>query len=172
MTAATNAGGSRDTAPAGDPGVVQLFVTAAAGTADLLADELAGFGAGALHTENAGVSCRGSLESAYRTCLWSGVGVRVLWPSNTATVNGGGSYFSGACGGSSELLLAACEYTFASELGEAVSVPVETWDERFTTRMAAQTRRQTGAGSAEDSIAAAHLLESYLQSIARQEETE
>lgn len=62
--------------------------------------------------------------------------------------------------------------TFASELGEAVSVPVETWDERFTTRMAAQTRRQTGAGSAEDSIAAAHLLESYLQSIARQEEAE
>lgn len=62
--------------------------------------------------------------------------------------------------------------TFASELGEAVSVPVETWDERFTTRMAAQTRRQTGAGSAEDSIAAAHLLESYLQAIARQEEAE
>ena len=62
--------------------------------------------------------------------------------------------------------------TFASELGEAASVPVETWDERFTTRMAAQTRRQTGAGSAEDSIAAAHLLESYLQAIARQEEAE
>ena len=53
--------------------------------------------------------------------------------------------------------------TFASELGERVEVPVETWDERFTTRMAAQTRRDTGAGSAEDSIAAAHLLESYLQ---------
>mgnify|MGYP001347465744 CR=1 FL=1 len=54
---------------------------------------------------------------------------------------------------------------FAEDLGEAVAVPVETWDERFTTRMAAQTRRQTGAGAAEDSIAAAHLLESYLQSI-------
>ncbi len=80
MTAATNADGSRDTAPADDPGIVQLFVTAAAGTADLLADELAAFGAGALHTENAGVSCRGSLETAYRTCLWSRVGVRVLWP--------------------------------------------------------------------------------------------
>ncbi len=53
--------------------------------------------------------------------------------------------------------------TFASELGERVEVPVETWDERFTTRMAAQTRRDTGAGSAEDSIAAAHHLESYLQ---------
>ena len=54
--------------------------------------------------------------------------------------------------------------SFATDLGEAVEVPVETWDERFTTRMAAQTRRETGAGSADDSIAAAHLLESYLQS--------
>jgi putative Holliday junction resolvase len=59
--------------------------------------------------------------------------------------------------------------TFARELGEATTVPVETWDERFTTRMAAQTRRDTGAGSAEDSIAAAHLLESYLQAVARRE---
>jgi len=58
--------------------------------------------------------------------------------------------------------------TFAGDLGEAVEMPVETWDERFTTRMAAQTRRQTGAGSAEDSIAAAHLLESYLQRVAAQ----
>lgn len=58
--------------------------------------------------------------------------------------------------------------TFASDLQEAVEIPVETWDERFTTRMAAQTRRDTGAGSAEDSIAAAHLLESYLQAAARQ----
>lgn len=59
---------------------------------------------------------------------------------------------------------------FAADLGEAVEIPVETWDERFTTRMAAQTRRDTGAGSAEDSIAAAHLLESYLQVSARREE--
>lgn len=56
---------------------------------------------------------------------------------------------------------------FAEDLEEAVTIPVETWDERFTTRMAAQTRRDTGAGSAEDSIAAAHLLESYLQASER-----
>ena len=54
---------------------------------------------------------------------------------------------------------------FCSELSAAVEVPVETWDERFTTRMAAQTRRDTGAGSAEDSIAAAHLLETYLAAL-------
>ena len=51
---------------------------------------------------------------------------------------------------------------FCRELETAVEGPVETWDERFTTRMAAQTRRQSGAGAAEDSIAAAHLLESFL----------
>ncbi len=54
---------------------------------------------------------------------------------------------------------------FCSELSVALEVPVETWDERFTTRMAAQTRRETGAGSAEDSIAAAHLLETYLAAL-------
>jgi putative Holliday junction resolvase len=68
---------------------------------------------------------------------------------------------SGEDSGQTELTRA-----FAGDLDEAVAVPVETWDERFTTRMAAQTRRQTGAGSAEDSIAAAHLLESYLQAAA------
>ncbi len=56
--------------------------------------------------------------------------------------------------------------TFAGDLEEAVNIPVVTWDERFTTRMAAQTRRDTGAGAAEDSIAAAHLLESFLQAAA------
>ncbi len=54
---------------------------------------------------------------------------------------------------------------FADDLSQATPIPVETWDERFTTRMAAQTRRDTGSGAAEDSIAAAHLLESYLQSV-------
>jgi putative Holliday junction resolvase len=54
---------------------------------------------------------------------------------------------------------------FCDELAATVDVGVETWDERFTTRMAAQTRRESGAGAAEDSIAAAHLLETYLLSL-------
>lgn len=58
---------------------------------------------------------------------------------------------------------------FCAELERAVEIPVETWDERFTTRMAAQTRR-AGAGAAEDSIAAAHLLESYLTVASRREQ--
>lgn len=50
---------------------------------------------------------------------------------------------------------------FASELGDHLRVPVETYDERMTTTMATRTARQ-GARADEDSLAAAHLLESYL----------
>ena len=48
----------------------------------------------------------------------------------------------------------------AAELGE---IPVETYDERLTTRMAAETAR-AGAQAPADALAAAHLLESYLAS--------
>jgi putative Holliday junction resolvase len=52
---------------------------------------------------------------------------------------------------------------FAAELGELLDVDVETYDERLTTTMAARTARE-GARADEDSLAAAHLLESYLAS--------
>lgn len=57
---------------------------------------------------------------------------------------------------------------FCDDLDAATELPVRTYDERFTTRMAAQTRRTSGAGAAEDSIAAAHLLETYLTASARE----
>jgi putative pre-16S rRNA nuclease len=47
---------------------------------------------------------------------------------------------------------------FADQLGRRVRVPVELYDERLTTRMAADT----GGDTPEDSRAAAHLLESWL----------
>jgi len=47
---------------------------------------------------------------------------------------------------------------FAAALQGAVAVPVELYDERFTTRLAART----GGRASEDSRAAAHLLESWL----------
>jgi putative Holliday junction resolvase len=53
--------------------------------------------------------------------------------------------------------------TFCDELGAVLDVPVETFDERLTTRMAEASRRE-GATAAADSLAAAHLLESYLAS--------
>ena len=50
---------------------------------------------------------------------------------------------------------------FAEELAELLNVPVETYDERLTTRMADRSARE-GARADRDSLAAAHLLESYL----------
>ncbi|HET9121057.1 MAG TPA: Holliday junction resolvase RuvX [Solirubrobacterales bacterium] len=50
---------------------------------------------------------------------------------------------------------------FAGELSRLVDVPVETYDERLTTRMAERSARE-GARADRDSLAAAHLLESYL----------
>lgn len=47
---------------------------------------------------------------------------------------------------------------FVDALREVVEVPVETFDERFTTTLAVQT----GGDGEEDARAAAHLLEGYL----------
>jgi putative Holliday junction resolvase len=47
---------------------------------------------------------------------------------------------------------------FAELVGRELGVPVELYDERFTTRLA----EQTGGRSSEDSRAAAHLLEGWL----------
>jgi putative Holliday junction resolvase len=64
---------------------------------------------------------------------------------------------------------AALARAFAEELGETIEVPVDTYDERLTSRMADVSRRE-GAGASRDSIAAAHLLEAYLMSLARKGE--
>jgi putative Holliday junction resolvase len=57
---------------------------------------------------------------------------------------------------------AALTRTFCGELEAMLDIPVETYDERLTTRMAEASRR-AGAGAASDSLAAAHLLQAYLQ---------
>jgi putative Holliday junction resolvase len=52
---------------------------------------------------------------------------------------------------------------FARRLAQTLDVPVELHDERFTTRQAERAAAEGGgAASAEDSRAAAHLLEAYL----------
>jgi putative Holliday junction resolvase len=56
-------------------------------------------------------------------------------------------------------LQAAATDGFVASLRAAIDVPVELWDERFTTALAAQTAE---AIAAEDARAAAHLLQSYL----------
>lgn len=60
---------------------------------------------------------------------------------------------------------AAIVREFCEALSARLEVPVETWDERLTTAMAGASRR-SGARAAEDSLAAAHLLDSYLASTA------
>ena len=64
---------------------------------------------------------------------------------------------------------AALARAFAEELGEVLEIGVDTYDERLTSRMADVSRRE-GAGASRDSIAAAHLLEAYLMSLARKGE--
>ena len=54
---------------------------------------------------------------------------------------------------------------FATLLAEAVAVPVETYDERFTSALA----RRTPGRTSEDSRAAAHMLDSYLRSRRRED---
>ncbi len=58
---------------------------------------------------------------------------------------------------------AAVARSFADEVATLIDVPVETYDERFTTALARSSARG-GAEAPEDSLAAAHLLESYLDS--------
>jgi putative Holliday junction resolvase len=48
---------------------------------------------------------------------------------------------------------------FVETLRAAVTVPVELWDERFTTDLA----QQTAGGAPEDALAAAHLLSGWLE---------
>ena len=48
---------------------------------------------------------------------------------------------------------------FVEELRSAVGVPVELYDERFTTDLA----QQTAGAAPEDALAAAHLLTTYLE---------
>jgi len=57
---------------------------------------------------------------------------------------------------------------FVEHLAAKVGVPVETYDERFTTRLA----QRSGGRSAEDSRAAAHLLSDYLKLRAGKQERE
>src|SRR3954447_23336308 len=64
--------------------------------------------------------------------------------------------------GGAEGTQAAQVREFRDELAAIVDVPVETYDERLTTRMAEGSAR-AGAGAPADALAAAHLLESYLR---------
>jgi putative Holliday junction resolvase len=61
---------------------------------------------------------------------------------------------------------AAAARAFREALAEILDVPVETYDERLTTRLAERSAH-AGASAPPDALAAAHLLESYLHARAR-----
>ncbi|MBX3702553.1 MAG: bifunctional 23S rRNA (guanine(2069)-N(7))-methyltransferase RlmK/23S rRNA (guanine(2445)-N(2))-methyltransferase RlmL [Steroidobacteraceae bacterium] len=56
-----------------------LFVTAAPGTTDLAASEIAALGIADAQEAPGGATGTATLAQAYRACLWSRVGLRVLW---------------------------------------------------------------------------------------------
>jgi len=60
-----------------------FFAPTAKRMEELLATELRALGASSVHAERAGTSFRGSLEVAYRACLWSRIANRVLLPLAT-----------------------------------------------------------------------------------------
>ncbi|MBC7793108.1 MAG: bifunctional 23S rRNA (guanine(2069)-N(7))-methyltransferase RlmK/23S rRNA (guanine(2445)-N(2))-methyltransferase RlmL [Clostridia bacterium] len=57
-----------------------FFATSAKGIEQLLADELMALGATSVKQTRAGVAFEGSLEVAYRVCLWSRLASRILMP--------------------------------------------------------------------------------------------
>ncbi len=57
---------------------IELFATCPKGVEDLLAAECAQQQLSAVHAARGGVNCTGTIEQAYRLCLWSRVASRVL----------------------------------------------------------------------------------------------
>jgi 23S rRNA (guanine2445-N2)-methyltransferase / 23S rRNA (guanine2069-N7)-methyltransferase len=73
-----------------------FFVSAALGLESLLAQELERMGATSVSQASAGVYVEGTLELAYRACLWSRVGSRVLWPIATFAFGSTDELYEGA----------------------------------------------------------------------------
>ena len=60
--------------------MIQFYATCASGLAPLLADELTAIGLSGVRRAGAGASFTGTVEDAYRACLWSRLANRVLLP--------------------------------------------------------------------------------------------
>ena len=72
-----------------------VFVTAAAGSADLLAAELVSCGCAGVRELPGGAACRATLAEAYRVCLWSRMGLRVLWRIDQFPAAGADDLYAG-----------------------------------------------------------------------------
>lgn len=72
-----------------------FFATCPKGLEPLLAAELAGFGTASVRETLAGARFEGTLESAYRTCLWSRIASRVILTLATFPVTDAASLYDG-----------------------------------------------------------------------------
>lgn len=73
-----------------------LFLTCPRGVEPLLVEELRALGATELREARGGVSAQGTLETAYRACLWSRLASRVLLPLIQFPLTDADSLYAGA----------------------------------------------------------------------------
>ncbi|WP_257387664.1 bifunctional 23S rRNA (guanine(2069)-N(7))-methyltransferase RlmK/23S rRNA (guanine(2445)-N(2))-methyltransferase RlmL [Tahibacter caeni] len=78
--------------------MLKLFATCPKGLEYLLRDELAALGAGEAREALAGVHFSGSLELAYRACLWSRLASRILLPLAEFDATDGEALYDGVAG--------------------------------------------------------------------------
>ena len=77
---------------------LSLFASVPRGLESLLAGELRGLGAAHVKQVRAGVAFAGSLETAYRACLWSRVAGRILLPLASGQAADGDELYATASG--------------------------------------------------------------------------
>lgn len=77
---------------------LSLFATVPRGLESLLAGELRGLGASRVKQVRAGLSFSGTLETAYRACLWSRLASRVLLPLSSGAAGDGDELYATASG--------------------------------------------------------------------------
>ncbi|MCA1663528.1 MAG: THUMP domain-containing protein, partial [Myxococcales bacterium] len=74
---------------------MQFFATCAKALEPLVAAELSALGAADVVETRAGVAFAGTLETAYRACLWSRVASRILLPLATVDAPDDGALYDG-----------------------------------------------------------------------------
>ncbi len=78
------------------PRRLPLFATAARGTEELLAEELAELGAVRVRADRGGVRFLANLHEALRIALWSRIAMRLLWPLAEAEAQGAEGLYDAA----------------------------------------------------------------------------
>ncbi len=115
---------------------LSFIASAPRGLADLLARELVSFGAGDVRERSTGVSFRGSLEVAYRACLWSRVANRIFLELATWDVKDAEAFYA-----------AAREFDWAAHIDPAGTLACD-----FSGRHPAITHTHFGALKLKDAV--------------------